>query len=132
MRVLLDTHALLWWLADERRLSLVQRETVERSTRSGERLGLSAISFWEIAKLLERGRLRLPRSADQLFEELESHPELDIYPLTPRISLESTRLGPCFHADPADQIIAATARVHGLRLVTADERIRRSGVVAFV
>jgi PIN domain nuclease of toxin-antitoxin system len=94
--------------------------------------GTLGISFWEIAKLLERGRLRLPRSADQLFEELASHPELDIYPLTPRISLESTRLGPRFHADPADQIIAATARVHGSRPVKTDERIRRSGVVAFV
>ena len=86
MRLLLDTHALLWRVADERRLSAAQREALERSTGSGERLGLSAISFWEIAKLLERGRLRLPRSADQLFEELESHPELDIHPLTPRIS----------------------------------------------
>jgi PIN domain nuclease of toxin-antitoxin system len=132
MRVLLDTHALLWWLTDERRLSQAQRESLEIATRSGERLGLSVICFWEIAKLLERGRLRLPRSADQLFEELETHPELDIYPLTPRISLESTRLGPRFHADPADQIIAATARVHGLRLVTADDRIRRSGVVAVI
>jgi PIN domain nuclease of toxin-antitoxin system len=132
MRLLLDTHALLWWLADERRLSPAQREAIESSVRAGERLGLSVICFWEIAKLLERGRLRLPRSADQLFEELETHPGLDIYQLTPRISLESTRLGPRFHADPADQIIAATARVHGLRLVTADDRIRSSGVVASV
>jgi PIN domain nuclease of toxin-antitoxin system len=60
MRILLDTHALLWWLADERRLSQAQREAIESSMRSGERLGLSAICFWEIAKLLERGRLRLP------------------------------------------------------------------------
>ena len=69
---------------------------------------------------------------DQLFRDVETHPQIDLYPLTPRIALESTRLGPKFHADPADQIIAATARVHGLRLVTADHRIRTSGVVAVV
>ncbi len=132
MRVLLDTHILLWWLADGRRLSRAQRETLERALGAGERLGVSIICFWEIAKLLERGRIELPRSVDQLFVDLETHPELDVYPLTPRIALESTRLGPRFHPDPADQIIAATARVHGLRLVTADDRIRRSGAVATV
>lgn len=52
--------------------------------------------------------------------------------LTPRIALESTRLGSSFHTDPADQVIAATARVHGLKLVTADTRIRESRVVAVV
>jgi PIN domain nuclease of toxin-antitoxin system len=129
---LLDTHALVWWLSDEKRLSTVQRAALASATAAGERLGVAAISFWELAKLVERGRLQLRRSIDELFSELEAHPELELYPITPRIALESTRLGPRFHADPADQIIAATARVHGLRLVTADERIRGAGVVAVV
>ena len=132
MRLLLDTHVLLWWMAEEARLKRPQREAIEAALVSGDRLGVSAITFWEIAKLVERGRLRLPRSVDQLFSDLEPHPEIDLHPLTPRIALESTRLGPRFHADPSDQIIAATARVHGLRLVTADDRIRDSGVVAVV
>jgi PIN domain nuclease of toxin-antitoxin system len=67
-----------------------------------------------------------------LFHDLETHPQIELFALTPQIALESTRLGPKFHTDPADQIIAATARVHGLRLVTADHRIRKSGVVAVV
>jgi len=132
MRLLLDTHVLIWWLTDEPRLSRVQVQALDRASASGERLGVSAISFWEIAKLIERGRIKLPRSLDQLFDEIEAHPGVQLLPLSPRISIESTRLGAGFHHDPADQIIAATARVHGLRLVTADERIRDSGVVAIV
>jgi PIN domain nuclease of toxin-antitoxin system len=71
-------------------------------------------------------------SPDTFMDELDRSPRLAILPITPRVALESTRLGPAFHRDPADQLIAATARVHGLRLVTADERTRRSGVVAVV
>lgn len=132
MRLLLDTHALVWWLSDEKRLSKAQRAALGSATAAGERLAVSAISFWELAKLAERGRLQLSRSIDELFSELEAHPELELCAITPRIALESTRLGPRFHSDPADQIIAATARVHGLRLVTADERIRGAGIVAVV
>jgi PIN domain nuclease of toxin-antitoxin system len=132
MRLLFDTHALVWWLNDEPRLSRAQIQALERATASSESLSVSAISFWEIAKLIERGRLKLPRSLDQFFDEIESHPAVQLIPLSPRISIESTRLGARFHNDPADQIIAATARVHGLRLVTADGRIRDSGVVAIV
>jgi PIN domain nuclease of toxin-antitoxin system len=132
MRLLLDTHILIWWLMDEPRLNRAQVQAIDRANAAGERLGVSAISFWEIAKLIQRGRLKLPRSLDQLFDEIESHPDVQLLPLTSRISIESTRLGGGFHPDPADQIIAATARVHGMRLVTADERIRDSGVVALV
>ena len=82
--------------------------------------------------LVDRGRLTLSRSEDVLFTQLETHPRLEILPLSPRIALESTRLGPNFHRDPADRLIAATARVHGLRLLTADARIRDSAVVAVV
>jgi PIN domain nuclease of toxin-antitoxin system len=132
MRLLLDTHVLLWWLADEPRLTRPQTQALDRASAAGEPFGVSAISFWEIAKLIERGRLDLPRSLDQFFDEIEEHPDVRLLPLSPRISIESTLLGARFHHDPADQIIAATARVHGLRLVTADERIRDSGVVAIV
>jgi PIN domain nuclease of toxin-antitoxin system len=132
MRLLLDTHVLLWWLAGDPRLSTVRAQAVASALSVGERLGLSAISFWEIAKLIEHGKVRLLRSIDQLFDELENHPHLAVLPLSARVCLESTRLGPRFHRDPADQIIVATARVHGLRLVTADQRIEQSGTVSVV
>ena len=132
MKLLLDTHIFLWWLRDDGPLSAQQREELERAAASGEPVGLSAISLWEIAKATERGRLELRRPIDLLFDEIEADPGLRILPLSPRVALESCRLGPTFHRDPADQILAATARVHGLRLVTSDERIHRAGVVATV
>jgi PIN domain nuclease of toxin-antitoxin system len=60
----------------------------------------------------------------------EGHPAVRILPLTGRIALESTRLGEAFPRNPADRIIAATARCHALRLMTADARIRDSKAVA--
>lgn len=132
MRVLLDTHILIWWLINEGPLSKKQTEVLEIIESKGERYTISAITLWEIAKLVEQDRIVLHRSVDGFFEELESHSTIEIIPLTPRIALESTRLGDTFPKDPADQIIAATARVQGLSLVTADARIRNSGVISVI
>jgi PIN domain nuclease of toxin-antitoxin system len=132
VNLLLDTHVLLWTLLGEGRLSAVQREELERWEASSDLLGIAAISLWEIAMLTSRGRITLRGSVDVLLSEIELHPRFEILPLTARIALESTRLGPSFNRDPSDQLIAATCRVHGLTLVTADERIRDSGVVAVI
>jgi PIN domain nuclease of toxin-antitoxin system len=91
---------------------------------------VSALFLREIAKLVERKRLELPQSLDDSLEQLEASAFVTILPLTARVAIESTRLGGRFHADPIDQIIAATARCHGLTLLTLDERIIESGVVA--
>jgi PIN domain nuclease of toxin-antitoxin system len=127
---LLDTHVLVWWLTEQRKLSQAHARALERAEKSGARVAVSAVSLWEIAKLVERDRLALAASLDELLVPLESHPSLTILALTARVAIESTRLGARFPADPADQMIAATARVHGLTLLTADERIIDSGVVS--
>ena len=130
MKYLLDTHVVLWWLTDDRKLSKGHAKLLERSERSGTAVGLSALSLWEIAKLVERGRLELTQSLDESLEQLETSEFITILPLTGRVAIESTRLGARFHSDPIDQIIVATARCHGLTLLTVDERIIESGVVA--
>ena len=129
MRYLVDTHLVVWWMIDDRKLSRAHTRILERSERSGNAVGLSAMSLWEIAKLVERGRIELARSIDESLAELESSTLFMVLPLTSRISIESTRLGARFPSDPVDQIIAATARCHGLTMLTADERIVQSGVV---
>jgi len=130
VKYLLDTHVVIWWLTDDRKLSKQHAKLLERSERSGTAVGLSALSLWEIAKLVERGRLELTASLDDSLEHLETSEFVTILPLTARVAIESTRLGARFHADPIDQLIAATARCHGLTLLTEDERIIESGVVA--
>jgi PIN domain nuclease of toxin-antitoxin system len=130
MKYLLDTHVVIWWLTDDRKLSRGHAKLLERSERSGTAIGLSAISLWEIAKLVERERIDLTQSVDDSLDQLETSAFVSILPLTGRVAVESTRLGARFHSDPIDQLIVATARCHGLTLLTADERIIESGVVA--
>jgi PIN domain nuclease of toxin-antitoxin system len=129
---LVDTHIIVWWLTDDRKLPRRHARILEQSERSGATVGLSAISLWEIAKLAERGRLELRRSIDESLEELESSSPLIVLPITSRVAVESTRLGARFPTDPVDKIIVATARCHGLTLLTSDERIIESGVVSIV
>ena len=96
-------------------------------TKRGRPVAISAITFWEIAVMVARGRLEIDEPLDEWLEQIESHPLIAVMPLTARIAAEGARLGAQLSKDPADRIIVATARVHGLRLLTADERIRRWG-----
>lgn len=132
LRLLLDTHVLLWWLAGTGRLSPAQARALERAETAIEPVAIASITLWEIAKLAERGRLRFDQTVDVVLEEIEQHPALAVLPLDARVALESTRLGDRVPTDPADQLIVATARAYGLRLVTADERIRRSKSVSVI
>lgn len=130
MIYLLDTHVVVWWWSDDAALPDDFDRMLEDAVDRGKTLGVSAISLWEIAMLASRGRLRLTASIDAFVEDVERHPAVTVLPLSARVAVESTRLGESYPRDPADRIIGATARCHGLRLMTADERIRASGVVA--
>jgi len=82
--------------------------------------------------LADRGRITVPQGLAGFLDELESNSRLEVLPITGAIALEAVRLGTSFPTDPADRLIAATARVHGHTLVTADRRVRQSGVVAIL
>jgi PIN domain nuclease of toxin-antitoxin system len=97
-----------------------------------EPVGLSAMSLRESAKLIQDGRLEIDASLDAWLDSIEFHPLVTILPLTTKIAAESVRLGEDFPRDPADQIIVATARCHGLTLITADNHIRKWGKVNVV
>lgn len=132
LTLLLDTHIVLWWLGDIDRLSAAQVRTLKQADADGERIGVAAVTLWEIAKLVERGRIQLTQPVDIILDAIERHPAMELLPLTARVALESTRLGDRVPSDPTDQLIIATARVHALRLVTSDDRIRKSGVVPVI
>jgi PIN domain nuclease of toxin-antitoxin system len=86
----------------------------------------------EFATMMQRRRVDVEMSLDVWLDSIESHPLITVLPLTTKIAAESVRLGDDFPRDPADQIIVATARCHGLTLITADERIRKWGKVNLV
>lgn len=122
MRYLLDTHTLIWALDSPERLP----ETVRSLLGKVENMpfGVAAITPWEIAMLTTRGRLQLARPvSDWLAAAL--HPDfVALLPLLPSIAVDSCTLPGAFHADPADRLIVATARHHGLTLLTAHTAIR--------
>ena len=119
--IVLDTHIWVWWVHGDERLTASQLEFIQNN--EDEEIGISAISLWEIAKLVENGKLELPVSLEKWFKQALSYPGVQIIELTPEIAAESTRLPGEFHKDPADQIIVATARIMKCKLVTSDERI---------
>ncbi len=118
--ILLDTHIWVWWVQGDKRLS--QRHQDLLQTHQSDGLGISLYSCWEVAKLVEYGRLALPRSLEAWFTAALAYPGIQCLELTLPIIMESTRL-PGFHKDPADQLIVATARVLDLSLLTADQKI---------
>jgi PIN domain nuclease of toxin-antitoxin system len=121
--IVLDTHIWVWWVHGDERLTKTQAAVIEANETNT--IGVSAISCWEIAKLVEHQRLELPCSLSEWFEQALSYPGIRLLELTPGIAIESTQLPGEFHRDPADQIIMATARAHGCPLVTSDSRLLR-------
>lgn len=120
--IVLDTHVWIWWVHDDPQLPSDYRQVVQDHEATG--LGISAISCWEVAKLVEYGRLTLSDPVEKWMEEALSYPGIQHLPLTPEIAIESTQLPQPFHKDPADQIIVATARIYDCPLVTVDTKIR--------
>jgi PIN domain nuclease of toxin-antitoxin system len=131
-RALLDTHILLWWRSQPARLTRRQRGELLRWEKASEQVAISDITLWEIANLAEKGRIEIPTPFDLWLVRLENDPMITILPITARVAAESVRLTRSFHKDPADRLIVATALCYGLRLMTADHRIRNWGGVPVV
>jgi PIN domain nuclease of toxin-antitoxin system len=129
--ILLDTHVLYWMANDSKRLSRRARETI-REARQERHAGIAiaTITIWELAWLAQNGRIEVSVSVESFVRELVAR--VILRPVTPEIAALSVRLPNEFPKDPADRLIAATSMVEGMRLVTADARIRQSKVVETV
>lgn len=121
--IVLDTHIWIWWVHGDPRLTPEQTHVLQEHESSG--LGVSPISCWEVAKLVEYKRLGLPCAVGEWLDQALSYPGVQLLELSTRVVVESTQLPGEFHRDPADQIIVATARVLDCPLTTADEKILR-------
>ena len=118
--ILLDTHVWIWASLDDR-TSLSPRAV--RVIKEAKRKWVSAISCWELAKLVERKRIGFSIPVLNWITRSFNEMDISIADLSPEIAVESTQLKG-FHKDPADQIIVATSRVLGVPLLTSDRRIR--------
>ncbi len=121
--IVLDTHALVWWIAEDSQLSRRAREVIEAEMQGGEIL-VSTISAWEVAMLAKAGRLALNMDAMAWLDTVAQVPTVRFVPVDVRISVHSVDLPGEFHKDPADRIIVATARQYSAPLVSADLKIR--------
>jgi prevent-host-death family protein len=130
VRFLLDTHVLIRWFMDAKRLSREQTRVLETSVRRAEPVGLSPISLLEIAALVSQRKLGLRTSLEEFFADLQRHPVLTLIPVSYEIASEAAALGSL--RDPAGRAIVATARAHALQLVTSDQRIIGSNLVSVI
>lgn len=121
--ILLDTHVWIWWVHGDPRLTPEAQRVIVQHENAG--LGVSVISCWEVANLVERKRIDLSISLSEWVDLALRYPGVRLLDLTPPIAIESTQLPGDFHRDPADRILVATARLQNYPLLTADELILR-------
>ncbi len=119
MKLLIDTHIWIWSLLEPKRLSSRIADALESPENS---LYLSPISVWEFLLLVEKGRVEIDQEPGAWVTKVLAELPLLEAPLDFEIASDSRRV-PLSHPDPADRFLAATARIKGLTLVTADERL---------
>jgi len=127
--LLVDTHIFYRWLLEPDQLTRPQKRALRIAENQRATISVSAITLWELALLAMGGRIKTRGPLDAWLADLVAAPLIEVLPITPQIAGMGAQLGSGFHKDPADRIIVATARCHGLKLVTSDERIREWGGV---
>jgi len=128
MSPLLDTHAWIWWVDQDRRLGARTIAALDALPGS-DRPFISDISLWEVAMLVASGRLSLDIALEDWLEAAAHPRSVRVLPITPEIAAGVAALAASFHRDPADRILVATARARKLPVVTHDRRIRSSRLV---
>jgi PIN domain nuclease of toxin-antitoxin system len=126
--IVLDTHAWIFLADDPKRLGKGARRAIAKA----DRLGVAAVSLWELALLVEKRRLSLDRELLPWMLDALADPRLELLPLSPAVVAAAHQLRGALDGDPGDRIITATALVEGASLVTKDARITESGLVPVI
>ena len=123
--IVLDTHALIWWVNGDSKLSARARKVIESEiTVDGGKILVSAITAWEIAMLVNKNRLVLTMDLNEWLDTVRSIDTVQFVPIDNEVAVQSVQLPGDFHPDPADRMITALARHYSAMLVTSDDKIR--------
>jgi PIN domain nuclease of toxin-antitoxin system len=125
---LLDTHAWIWWVDQDPRLAPKVLAALDALPPDSRPL-VADISLWEVATLVERGRLSLDVPLQEWLAAAAHPHSVRVVPISSQIAGEVAALPESFHRDPADRLIVATSRVLGVPVLTHDVRIAKSGLV---
>ena len=131
MKFLLDTHVLLHWLENGKRLSRRQKRIIDRGSPANPLL-IATVTLWEIATLYELGRIRLRLPLRDWLDAAAAPPLVECVAISAAIAAEVAVLPPTFHRDPVDRILVATARVLGATLLTLDQRIIDARIISTI
>ncbi len=123
--IVLDTHALIWWVDDDAQLSDRARKAIKKeiSSDAGQVL-ISTITAWEIALLVDKGRLTLTMDVKDWIDTVAAIEGVRFVPIDNDIAMQSVKLPGEFHLDPADRMIVALARRLSTPLITSDAKIQ--------
>ena len=121
--MILDTCALLWLASGDKKLS----RSALKEINSASAVYVSAISGFEVAIKVAKGKLKLPHAPQEWFEKVVEHHGLTVLPLELNVCIAAAEL-PRIHDDPCDRFIITTAKLNDLTVVTADERFEKYGV----
>ncbi len=124
--IILDTHVLVWLALAPNKLSKNAKQAIQNERRNGV-LAVSAITLWELAWLVENGRIETNLGVSAFVREAVS--KTKVLPITPEIAAAAVSFRDPYPKDPQDRIIGATASVEGVALVTHDKLIRTSRAV---
>lgn len=118
---------MVWLALDPSRISRKARTVIEQARRRGDGIAISSITLLEIATIQSKGRIELHTSLEAFLTEIEAR--FIVLPITGRICVRALGLPAAYPKDPGDRVIAATALVEGIPLITADKDIQQSKVV---
>lgn len=125
--ILLDTHAWIWWVTDSPRLSLPAATAIAQANQ----IAVHIISCWEVAMLVEKGRLKFDRDVANWIDLALQRPKVILLPFEPSAAVLAARLKD-FHGDPADRFLVASCLTHHLPLISTDQLIQQWGQIEVI
>ncbi len=128
--ILIDTHIVLWLALEPERISKSAQTAIDDARQNADGLAISAMTLLEIATSYGKHRVSLEMGLESFLRDIEER--FVVLPISARACARTLTLPASFPKDPADRVIAATALVEGMALLTADAAIRRARAVKTV